>query len=120
FEMSAIRNDNSPRRVGNLIESAYKQLATRPEAKIVILFNTANLDVWDLKEALDGYLDFRASDLIIRNSKSEWIASRIRGIVKMLDGIIWIDKKRDFFQFFANTAEGIAIANRYFSHRLGN
>jgi len=116
-EMSAVRDDNSPNRVANLIEKAHMQLRTRTEPKLVILLNDAGLDILDLKEAIDGYLDYRnQSTKILRNTKSAYIAKRLQPTLAELDAIIWMEKRSSRYHYLFNSERGMQIGFSYFSN----
>lgn len=113
----AIRDDNSPARVGRVLYSAWKQLRDHTEPKVVILLNEDPfIDVLDLEEAYSGYLTYEGEGVSVVNAVSKRIAagslSKTNG---KLDLVIFIDRQKAdevFFRFL--TEEGLGLAQLYF------
>jgi hypothetical protein len=115
----AEREDNVPRRVGDVIRAASKQLRGYVEPKILVFLNEERLaDVLDLDEAYNGFLDYGDGLYGYTNTASARIADRILKAKKLIDLYVWINRHRAsepvFFRVTSHT--GLALAQRFFGY----
>ncbi|MFC4455018.1 hypothetical protein [Deinococcus sonorensis] len=117
-ELSAVRTENSPNRVANLIGKAFTQLELRPEPKWVILLNDADLNLLDLKEAVQGYLDYQSlAGTVVTNTSSAHVAQRLKKTLAHLDALLWIERSTSQYSYFCISEEGLGIYQRYFAKK---
>ena len=89
------RRDNGPERVGSDIHDAWKQLKGYNIPKILAFVNNEHgLDVVDLKEAWNGFLEYGTEETgYVVNVVSAKIANgRIKGEKGQIDLYIWFDR----------------------------
>jgi hypothetical protein len=112
------KDDNSPQRVTKIIQEAWLQLASYPEAKILTIVNDESLaDADDLGEAFNGFMEYGNSEGIgYTNTASARLANgRIRELKWNIDLYIWIDRVRQSAPVFkVVTEEGHRIARLHF------
>jgi hypothetical protein len=111
------RIDNAPARVGRVIHDAFKQLSQYEEAKILVFVNDElMMDVYDLDEAYNGFLNYGDDVVGYANWASRKIANGdIREEKTLMDLYIWLERLRPqepAFRFA--TAAGQQLAQRYF------
>ncbi len=91
----ARRKDNSPQRVARLIQTAWKQLSSYPEPKILTIVNDESIaDVDDLTEAFNGFLEYGNEDSGYHDNTASWKIANgyIKEIKWKIDLYIWIDR----------------------------
>jgi hypothetical protein len=125
--------DNAAKRVAALIHSAYKQLATATDPKVLVFVNDERLmNPLDLKEAVDGYLIYGDDVGRFKNLSGMRIAEgRIREEKTLIDLYVWINRyegpsscrldgqplatHEQLGPFFAFTSDaGYGLARRFF------
>ena len=114
----AERKDNAPARVGRAIHEAFKQLRAYTDPKILVFVNDESLiDVQDLEEAFQGFLQYGNDEVRYVNTASARIGDgNIRDERKLIDLYIWIDRLRPTEPIFRFTTEaGLDVARRFFS-----
>ena len=87
--------DNGPSRVGEAIHTAYRQLATAKETKVLVFLNDEHLiDLLDLHEAVNGYLVYGNDDVgRFKNLSGMRIAEgRIKDEKLQIDLYVWINR----------------------------
>jgi hypothetical protein len=115
---SASRDDNAPKRVGASIHEAWKQLRNYAEPKILVFLNDDGLvDVQDLGEAFNGFLEYGNEQIGYLNVASAKIAEgRILEEKGRIDIYIWIDRRSPLSEptFRMTTSKGREMARRFF------
>jgi len=89
------RADKGPKRVGKLIASAWKQLEAYDAPKILVFVNDdPHLDIVDLEEAWNGFLDYGTEETgYLRNVVSKKIArGHIKDTKGRIDLYVWFDR----------------------------
>jgi hypothetical protein len=111
------RNDNAPARVGRVIHAAFKQLRQYEVPKILVFVNDESmLDVLDLDEAYNGFLNYGDE----KTGYASWASKKIaNGDIAeektLIDLYVWIDRQRALGPVFKfATAAGQELARRYF------
>ena len=96
------RPDNGASRVGSAIHTAYKQLATATNPKVLVLLNDEHaIDFMDLHEAVNGYLVYGNDEVgRFRNLSGVKIAEgRIKDEKLAIDLYVWINRYERLFSF---------------------
>jgi hypothetical protein len=87
------RVDNGPSRVGSVVHEAWKQLRNYPEAKVLVFVNDGDLDVGDLDEAFNGFMEYGDDSVTVTNIASRKIAlGDIREEKNKIDLYVWINR----------------------------
>jgi hypothetical protein len=114
------KEDNGPSRVARKIIEGYKQLVHYSEPKILIFVNHESaLDIVDLQECCNGYLDYSNGTTNYRNNASRRIAlGKLKDVKNKIDLYIWIDTfENDQIYFRYSSKNGHYITFRYFQEK---
>jgi hypothetical protein len=113
----AEREDNGPARAGRAIHAAHQQLRNYVEPKVLVFVNDESvMDVQDLGEAFNGFLNYGNDEVGYANKASAKIAyGDIREEKKLIDLYVWIDRHGTNDAVFRFTTDaGLNVTQRFF------
>ena len=119
----ATRKNNASNRISHNIYSAYKQLSTYREPKVLVILNySSGLDVSDLDETYRGYFEIPVGNIRYINYYTRRASEGIiKDIKSKIDLYVWVDKANpllsdddDKIYFRTVTEAGKELARKYF------